>query len=174
MTESAFEPQPYSGIATFGRQPFSRDVANADVAIVGIPYDGATSYRSGARFGPRGIREQSLLLWGYHNALAVSPFIDLRVIDFGDLDIIPVDVLQTQRKIEIDAKSIIAAGTTMLTLGGDHSITLPLLRAHAQQYGPLAVVHFDAHPDTWDHEFGNNKFSHGGYGISPGSRGKVD
>lgn len=161
MTESAFEPQPYSGIATFGRQPFSRNVADAHVAIVGVPYDGATSYRSGARFGPRAIREQSLLLWGYHNALAVSPFADLRVIDFGDLDIIPVDVLQTHHRIEHDARSIIATGTTMLTLGGDHSITLPLLRAHAHKYGPLAVIHFDAHPDTWDHEFGSNKFSHG-------------
>src|ERR1700759_1947021 len=100
MTESGFEPQPYSGIATFGRQPFSRDVADAHVAIVGVPYDGATSYRSGTRFGPRAIREQSLLLWGYHNALAVAPFTSLNMIDYGDVDVVPVDVAATHAAIE--------------------------------------------------------------------------
>jgi agmatinase/guanidinopropionase len=136
-------------------------LTGVDVAVVGIPYDGATSYRSGARFGPRGIREQSLLLWGYHNGLAVAPFRALSVIDFGDLEVVPVDVMDTQRKIESEVGGIISAGPTVISLGGDHSITLPLLRAHAKKYGPLAVIHFDAHPDTWDCEFGEHKYSHG-------------
>jgi agmatinase/guanidinopropionase len=161
MSESHFESQPYSGIATFGRQRFTRDLTGVDVAVVGVPYDSATSYRSGARFGPRGIREQSLLLWGYHNALAVAPFQALSVIDYGDLDVVPVDILATQQKIESAINAIISTGTTVLTLGGDHSITLPLLRAHARRYGPLAVIHFDAHPDTWDSEFDGHKYSHG-------------
>ena len=161
MSESHFDSQPYSGIATFGKQRLTRDLTGVDVAVVGVPYDGATSYRSGARFGPRGIREQSLLLWGYHNVLAVAPFRALSVIDFGDVEVVPVDVLATQQKIEAEVGAIVSAGPTVITLGGDHSITLPLLRAHARRYGPLAVVHFDAHPDTWDCEFGNNKYSHG-------------
>lgn len=161
MSDSPFDAQPYAGIATFGRQPFRRDVRGVDVVVVGVPYDGATSYRSGARFGPRAIREQSLLLWGYHNALAVSPFRALKVIDFGDLDVVPVNVEETQRTVESQVCEIVSAGPTVLALGGDHSITLPLLRAHAKKYGPLAVIHFDAHPDTWDSEFAGSKYSHG-------------
>lgn len=161
MSASPFEAQPYSGIATFGRRPHTRELAGADVAVVGIPYDGATSYRSGTRFGPRAIREQSLLLWGYHNALGVAPFEALRVIDYGDVEVVPVDVVATHEAIEREVSPIIAAGMTVLSLGGDHSIALPLLRAHARRYGPLAVVHFDAHPDTWDSEFGGRKYSHG-------------
>ncbi len=161
MAESPFAAQPYQGIATFGRRPYTRDVSGADVAIVGVPYDGATSYRSGARFGPRAIREQSLLLWGYNNALGVAPFDVLRVVDFGDVDVVPVDILATHQAIERDVSPLVAAGVEVVTLGGDHSITLPLLRAHAAKYGPTAVVHFDAHPDTWDAEFGGQKYSHG-------------
>jgi agmatinase len=161
MAESPFPVQPYQGIATFGRRPHTREIGAADVAIVGVPYDGATSYRSGTRLGPRAIREQSLLLWGYNNALGVAPFEALRVIDYGDIDVVPVDVLATQIAIERDVKRIVAAAVRVVTLGGDHSISLPLLRAHASKYGRLAVVHFDAHPDTWDAEFGEHRYSHG-------------
>lgn len=163
MTESqnAFEAQPYYGIATFGRRPHTRDLTNVDVAIVGVPYDGSTSYRSGTRFGPRAIREQSLLLWGYNNALSVAPFKALNVIDYGDVDVVPVDVIDTHTAIENEVSPIVQAGSTVIALGGDHSIVLPLLRAHHKKYGPLAVIHFDAHPDTWDTEFGEHKYSHG-------------
>ena len=156
-----FAAQPFEGIATFARQPFARELRGVDVAVLGAPYDGATSYRSGARFGPRAIREQSLLLWGYNNALGVAPFERLRVVDYGDVAVTPVDVRETHRAIEQTATQIIASGTKLLTLGGDHSIALPLLRAHSKTHGPLAVLHFDAHPDTWDTEFGSQKFSHG-------------
>lgn len=156
-----FASQPYHGIATFGRRRHTRELRGADVAILGVPYDGATSYRSGTRFGPRAIREQSLLLWGYHNALQVAPFEALKVIDYGDVEVVPVDVVATHRAVERDAVAIIEAGTTLVALGGDHSISLPLLRAHARKHGPLALIHFDAHPDTWDCEFGEHRYSHG-------------
>ena len=159
--DTGFEAQPYWGICTFGRQPHTRDLDGVDVAIVGVPYDGSTSYRSGARFGPRAIREQSLLLWGYNNALNVAPFKALKVIDYGDVDIVPVDIVATHAAIEAEVGNIVKAGPTVISLGGDHSIALPLLRAHTRKYGRLAVIHFDAHPDTWDTEFGDHKFSHG-------------
>lgn len=158
---SGFAAQPYSGIATFGRMRHTRDLSGVDVAVVGIPYDGATSYRSGARFGPRAIREQSLLLWGYNNALRTAPFEQLRVVDYGDIDVVPVDVVATHQAIEREVGTILSRGAAVIALGGDHSITLPLLRAHHKKHGPLAVVHFDAHPDTWDREFGDRKYSHG-------------
>ena len=159
--DTGFEFQPYSGICTFGRSPHTRDVSGADVAIVGVPYDGATSYRSGARFGPRAIREQSMLLWGYNNPLGVAPFKTLKVIDYGDVEVVPVDVLATHGAINVEVSNILKENVKVITLGGDHSIALPLLQAHARKYGRLAVIHFDAHPDTWDTEFGQQKFSHG-------------
>lgn len=158
---TGFTSQPYAGIATFGRRRHARDLDGVDVAILGVPYDGATSYRSGTRFGPRAIREQSLLLWGYNNAQGVAPFETLQIIDYGDVEVVPVDVAATHRAIEAEASTILDAGTTLIALGGDHSMSLPLLRAHARKHGPLALIHFDAHPDTWDHEFGDFKYSHG-------------
>jgi agmatinase len=161
MTTSFTALPPFAGIATFGRVPLVSDVAGADVAILGVPYDSSTSYRSGTRFGPRAIREQSLLLWGYNNALGVAPFQTLKVVDAGDADVVPVDIVATHRGIQAAAAKIIDAGATLITLGGDHSITLPLLREHARKHGPVAVVHFDAHPDTWDSEYPGQPYSHG-------------
>jgi len=158
---TGFAGQPYEGICTFGRQPFQRDLSGVDVAVLGVPYDGSTSYRSGTRLGPRAIREQSMLLWGYNNALKVAPWQTLKVIDYGDATVFPVDVEDTHRAIEKQASIILQSGAKLLSLGGDHSIVLPLLRAHAKKHGPVAVLHFDAHPDTWDCEFGQHKYSHG-------------
>ena len=160
-TGSPFSAQPYQGICTFGRRPHTRELSGVDVAILGVPYDSSTSYRSGARFGPRAIREQSLLLWGYNNVQQVAPFEVLNVVDYGDADVIPVDIIATHQAIEQTAATILEAGTRLITLGGDHSISLPLLRAHHKRHGPLAVVHFDAHPDTWDEEYPTFKYSHG-------------
>lgn len=153
--------QPFSGIATFGRRPCRRDLTDCDVAVLGIPFDSGTTYRSGARFGPRAIREQSLLLWGYHPTLAVAPFEKLRVIDYGDVNVIPVDIQATHAAIEATAGTIIRSGPMLLAIGGDHSVTLPLLKATAARHGPLAVVHFDAHLDTWSEEFAGHPVSHG-------------
>ncbi len=161
MTAPVFAAQPYSGIATFGRAPLAMDSTGYDVSIVGIPYDGSVSYRSGTRFGPRAIREQSLLLWGYNNAQSVAPFKTLRIADLGDIDVIPPDIIATHREIERAATKIIATDSKLISLGGDHSISLPLLRAHAKKHGPVALIHFDAHPDTWDSEYPGQKFSHG-------------
>lgn len=161
MTSSLFTAQPYAGIATFGRAPHTASAGEAEVAILGVPYDSSTSYRSGTRFGPRAIREQSLLLWGYNNVLGVFPFRDLKLVDAGDVDVVPVDILATHRQIEAAADRWLTAGTSLVTLGGDHSITLPLLRSHARLHGPMAVVHFDAHPDTWDSEYPGQRYSHG-------------
>lgn len=174
MNEPVFAAQPYSGIATFGRAPYSTDVAGADVAILGVPYDSSTSYRSGARFGPRAIREQSLLLWGYNNAQRVAPFRSLKVVDCGDVDVIPPDIGATHRQIELTADRILREGVRLVTLGGDHSISLPLLRAHAKQHGPMALVHFDAHPDTWDSEYPGQKYSHGTPFIRAIEEGLID
>ena len=161
MSDPVFAAQPYSGIATFGRVPFASQPIDCDVSIVGIPYDGSTSYRSGTRFGPRAIREQSLLLWGYNNSQHVAPFKTLKTVDLGDLDVIPPDIIATHQEIERGASRIISAGSTLISLGGDHSISLPLLRAHARKFGPMALIHFDAHPDTWDSEYPGQKYSHG-------------
>jgi agmatinase/guanidinopropionase len=153
--------QPYEGIPTFGRRPHTRDLTGVDVVVAGVPYDSSTSYRSGCRFGPRAIREQSLLLWGYNNALGVAPFEKLRIVDYGDLNVVPGDVVATQRSVAAEATTILDAGCTLFTLGGDHSISLPLLRGNARRHGKVAVIHLDAHPDTWDREFGDLKYSHG-------------
>ncbi len=155
------ELQPFAGIPSFMRRPVTRDLAGVDVAIVGVPFDSGTSYRSGARFGPRQIRAASLLLWGYHNPLAVKPLDVLNVIDYGDVDVIPPSIVDTMHHIEAEVGALVQAGVTVLALGGDHSISLPLLRAHARRYGPLGVVHFDSHPDTWETEFGGRPYSHG-------------
>ncbi|OYW19097.1 MAG: agmatinase [Planctomycetales bacterium 12-60-4] len=167
-------PLPFSGIATFARAPYATSPTGADVAILGIPYDSSTSNRSGTRFGPRAIREQSLLLWGYNNAQQVAPFKELKLVDLGDADVIPVDILATHRAIESAAKRVIDQPATLITLGGDHSISLPLLRAHHAKYGPLAVVHFDAHPDTWDSEYPGHKYSHGTPFVRALEEGLID
>jgi agmatinase/guanidinopropionase len=155
------ELQPFAGITSFMRCPVTRALDGVDVAIVGVPFDGGTSYRSGTRFGPRKIREASLLLWGYNNPLAVRPLDKLRVVDYGDVDVIPPAITDTMHNIETEVGQVLDAGVRVLALGGDHSISLPLLRAHARRHGPLGLVHFDSHPDTWETEFGGRPYSHG-------------
>jgi len=143
------ELEAFAGIPTFMRQPASRDLKGVDVAIVGIPFDGgAASYRSGTRMGPRKIRESSLVVWGYNRVLEVGPLDVLKLVDYGDIAIQPPNIEATMGLIVRDAQSIINAGIGMISLGGDHSISYPLLKAHAAKYGPLAVVHFDSHCDT--------------------------
>jgi agmatinase/guanidinopropionase len=153
--------EPFGGITTFMRQTASREFDGIDVAIVGVPFDSGTSYRSGTRFGPRKIREASLLLWGYNQVMKVAPTDQLRIVDYGDVDVIPVDIQATMQAITGEVDAILEKDVTVAALGGDHSITLPLLRAHAKKFGQLAVVHFDSHPDTWDFEYPSQPYSHG-------------
>ena len=163
MTNDAYgaEMQPFAGIASFMRRPVTRAVRAGDVAVLGIPYDSGTSYRSGARFGPRAIREASLQLWGYNNALQVKPLEHLNVVDAGDADVIPPSIEQTYHNIQAEAGELIGLSATIIALGGDHSISLPLLRAHHARHGPLSVIHIDAHPDTWPNEYEGIPYSHG-------------
>jgi agmatinase len=153
--------EPFHGIATFMRLPASQELDGIDVAIVGIPFDSGTTYRGGTRFGPRKIRESSLLIWGYNQVLRVFPTRELSVIDYGDIEVIPVNIASTMDNITDTVQHILEQPVTVIALGGDHSVSLPLLRAHASRYGKLAVVHFDSHPDTWDAEFQNHPYSHG-------------
>ena len=153
--------EPFHGITTFMRLPASRDLAGVDVAIVGIPFDSGTSYRSGTRFGPRRIRESSLMIWGFNRVLNVSPTDQLKIVDYGDVSVIPVDIRSTMDNITAEVQYILDQGAKVVALGGDHSISLPLLRAHASKYNKLAVVHFDSHPDTWDEEYDDQPYSHG-------------
>jgi agmatinase/guanidinopropionase len=140
----------YAGIPSFMRLPVTRELDDVDVAIMGIPYDsGAASWRSGARFGPRHIRANSLQLWGYHRLLDVGPLQVLHVVDYGDVDVEPTRIDVTSDRIVAMTQEILAANTQVIALGGDHSVTYSLLKAHAAKHGPLAVVHFDSHTDTY-------------------------
>jgi agmatinase/guanidinopropionase len=153
--------EPYHGIPTFMRLPASREFEGIDVAMVGIPFDSGASHRAGTRFGPRKIREASLLLWGYNQVLGVAPTDELAIVDYGDVSTIAVDINATMQNITSEVGAILEKGVTVVALGGDHSISLPLLRAHASRFGPPAVIHFDSHPDTWDWEFKDQPYSHG-------------
>jgi agmatinase/guanidinopropionase len=144
----------YAGIPSFLRQPATRDLEGVDVAIVGIPFDsGATGYRSGTRLGPRKIREASLIMWGYNPNLKVAPLDVLKIVDYGDVAVVPVNIEATMQAVTTEVAAVLAQGPGIVALGGDHSITLPLLRAHAEKFGPLAVIHFDSHRDTEPGEF---------------------
>ena len=148
----------YTGLRTYARCPAATDWENADVAVIGVPFDTATSFRSGPRFGPAAIREASLLLRPWHPGLAVDVFGTLSVIDGGDLDITPGNAEKTTAQIADGLAPVIDGGATPLVLGGDHSIVLGELRAHARRHGPVAVVLLDAHADTWDAYYGERYF----------------
>jgi agmatinase len=150
----------FGQIATFMLLPVAQSAAELDVALLGIPYDGGVSYRTGARFGPRAIREQSSLIRTWNPVLKVHPFQRLRVADCGDVDVVPISIERTFAQVEKAVDNVVRAGARPLIAGGDHSVTLPILRSLARRHGPLSLVHFDAHPDTWDQYFGS-RFFHG-------------
>ena len=150
----------YGGEATFARLPRLQDVARADVAIVGVPFDSGVSYRPGARFGPSHIRESSRLLRPYNPALQVPVFANQQVADAGDLAVNPFSIDEAIGTIERGARALLEQAPFVLTLGGDHTVALPMLRAVSAVHGPVAVVHFDAHLDTWDTYFGA-AYTHG-------------
>ncbi|GFG49304.1 hypothetical protein MAGR_07450 [Mycolicibacterium agri] len=143
----------YAGFSTFARLPRIGDVPSYDVAVVGIPFDAGVSYRPGARFGPAHVRQCSRVLRPYHPQLEVSPFASQQVVDAGDIACTPFDIATAVGQIEEQASALIADGARLITIGGDHTIAYPLLRAHHRRYGPVALVHFDAHLDTWDTYF---------------------
>jgi len=149
------QQQPkFAGIKTFMRLPHTQTIKGIDFAVAGVPWDGATSYRTGQRLGPDAIRKVSVTLRPFNLALDVDIFEHCRGIDYGDLPVIPGYIEDTYAKIEADLGPVVAAGIIPVLMGGDHSITLPELRAVAKTHGPVALIHFDSHTDTNDQYFG--------------------
>jgi agmatinase len=147
---------PYAGPVSFARRPFTQDLEGVDIAVVGIPFDLGTTYRPGARLGPRAIREQSVFVgqypWG-HWPWELNLFEEYQVIDWGDIPMTVFWAGYPSRMVDDvrrEVGSLAARGVSVLGLGGDHMIAYPLLAAVAERHGPLSLVHFDAHSDTWD------------------------
>jgi agmatinase len=150
----------FAGHSTFARLPRLEDVDHFDVAVVGVPFDAGVTYRSGARFGPACIRQGSRLLRPYNPALDVSPFAGVQVVDAGDIAANPFDIDDALTQIQQGVQHLSFGGRNVVILGGDHTIALPALRALHSQHGPIAMVHFDAHLDTWDTYF-HAPYTHG-------------
>ena len=150
----------FAGPDTFARLPRLEDVGSAQVAVVGVPFDAGVSFRPGARFGPTAIRAGSKLLRPYHSSLDVEPWRRQQVADAGDIACNPFDIAQAVAQIEAAARGLLERVDRLVALGGDHTIALPLLRATHARRGPIALVHFDAHLDTWDTYFGA-PYTHG-------------
>ncbi|WP_413805055.1 agmatinase [Streptomyces sp. OE57] len=150
----------FTGPATFGRVPRLDQVGIADIAVVGVPFDAGVSYRPGARFGANAVREASRQLRPYNPALDVYPFHYAQVADAGDITANPHNIDQAVESVEAGADALLSTGAQLMTLGGDHTIALPLLRSVARRHGPVALLHFDAHLDTWDSHFGA-QYTHG-------------
>ena len=150
----------YTEPATFARLPRIDQVPSADVSIVGVPFDSGVSYRPGARFGPGHVRAASKLLRPFNPALGVEPFANQQVVDAGDIAVNPFDIDDAIATIDSSITDLRRDGATVLTIGGDHTIALPILRSLSRDHGKIAVLHFDAHLDTWDTYFGA-PYTHG-------------
>jgi guanidinopropionase len=161
-------PQPVSGtvvprfgdVATFMRLPVFRDPAEVEIGMVGVPWDGGTTNRPGARHGPRQMRDLSTMMRRVHHVTGVAPYELAKCGDLGDASVNPASLDDSLVRIEKHFARIHAAGTVPLSAGGDHLVTLPIFRAIARDR-PLGMVHFDAHSDTWDTYFGGYKYTHG-------------
>ncbi len=150
----------FAGHATFMRLPAVASAVGLDIALVGIPWDGGTTNRAGARHGPREVRNYSSLMRSTHHVFKTEPFKIANIADVGDVAVNPIDLMDGLRLIEEGIAEIVAAGAIPLSVGGDHLTTLPVLRAVAKS-GPVGLIHFDAHSDTNDTYFGDNPYTHG-------------
>lgn len=165
----------YSGALSFLRRRYTKDLKGVDVAVTGIPLDTATTHRPGARFGPRGLREASSnLAWERPYGCAFNPLDRLSVVDYGDClwdhgrpEMIPA-------AIEAHIAGILEAGVVPVSLGGDHFLSFPVLRAMAKQHGTLSLIHFDAHSDTWNDAEGDGRVDHGTMFYHAVKEGLVD
>ena len=144
----------FAGPPTFALLPRRDEVSRCDVAVVGVPFDSGVSYRPGARFGPAAVRQGSRLLRPWHPGLQVAPFGAQQVADAGDIACNPFDISEAVDQIDAAATALLDESGHLLTIGGDHTIAYPLLRVTRQRFGPVALVHFDAHLDTWQTYFG--------------------
>ncbi|MDH3702132.1 MAG: agmatinase [Alphaproteobacteria bacterium] len=168
MADNTNRPEPpdlgttprFAGIASFMRLPVVTDFGTIDIALAGVPWDGGTTNRPGARHGPREIRNQSSLLRRINHATGLAPYELCRVGDVGDGPVNPINLMDTLERLQGFFTDIVQAGAAPLSAGGDHLITLPILRALAARW-PLGMVHFDAHSDTTDSYFGGEKYTHG-------------
>jgi agmatinase len=150
----------FSGLATFMRLPHVPKASELDIALIGIPYDGGTTYRPGPRFGPRHVRDQSAIIRPWNPVLNLNPFEKFRVADYGDLSINPLSIDDTFQRITSQLDEVLKAGARTACVGGDHSILLPILRSIHKRFGPVGLIQFDAHNDTWAGYFGS-PHSHG-------------
>jgi agmatinase len=163
----------YGGALSFLRRRYTRDLGGVDVAVSGIPFDSSVTYRSGCRLGPRAIRAASVQLAELKAfPFGFDPFDTLSVVDWGDCMLDPHHPETVPGDIEAHAAAIIETGTKMLTFGGDHFVAYPLLKAHAKKYGPLALIQFDAHCDTWEDD--NSRLDHGTMFARAANEGIVD
>jgi len=163
----------FAGVPSFMRRRYSRDLAGVDVAVLGIPFDAAVSNRPGARFGPQGVRRASSILCGDPNfPFGFDIFETLAVVDYGDVAFDYGRHGEIPGHIKATADAILAAGCHLFSIGGDHFVTWPLLQAHAERHGPLAMVHFDAHQDTWDDD--GDRLDHGTLMARAAKSGVID
>jgi agmatinase len=161
LTGAATDPT-YAGALSFMRRRYGKDIAGADAVVWGVPFDAAVSNRPGARFGPQAIRRASAIFDNDPQyPFGIDLFEHLAVVDYGDCLLDYGNHSETPARIEREAAQIIASGAFLLTMGGDHFVTWPLLKAHAARHGPLALVQFDAHQDTWDDD--GNRIDHGSF-----------
>lgn len=163
----------FAGSPTFFRLPYQSELGGLDVAITGIPFDGGASFRPGARFGPRAIREMSSLLRPFNRVLAVDPFHVLNCADVGDCPVNPFNAVESLELISRRIQETLRAGAMPVSFGGDHLVALGILRGIAARRGPVAVLQIDAHLDTWDSYFGN-KYTHGSFMKRAIEEGLVD
>lgn len=157
--DAAIVPR-FGAIPTFMRLPHIPDPSRLDIALIGVPWDGGTTNRAGARHGPREIRNMSSFMRKVHHVSRIAPYELARIADLGDAPVNPIDLMDSLARIERFFASVHAAGAIPLSVGGDHLITLPIFRAIARER-PIGMVHFDAHSDTNDHYFGDNRYTHG-------------
>ncbi len=157
--DAALVPR-FGAIPTFMRLPHVPDPAKLDIALIGVPWDGGTTNRAGARHGPREIRNMSSFMRKVHHVSRIAPYDLARIADLGDAPVNPIDLMDTLKRVETFYAKVHAAGALPLSAGGDHLITLPIYRAIAKGR-PIGMVHFDAHSDTNDRYFGDNKYTHG-------------
>jgi guanidinopropionase len=157
--DAAVTPR-FGAIPTFMRLPYITDPTRVDIALVGVPWDGGTTNRAGARHGPREIRNMSSFMRKVHHVSRIAPYELARVADLGDAPVNPIDLMDSLRRIEGFFATLHAAGVLPLSAGGDHLVTLPIYRAIARAR-PVGMIHFDAHSDTNDRYFGDNMYTHG-------------
>ena len=169
----AFE-NAFAGATSFLRRTYTKDLNGVDVAVTGVPFDQAVTHRTGTRFGPRAIREASTLQpYDPPHGWGTDPLSELTVIDYGDLAFDYAKVADFPARLSDHIRPILAAGAASVTLGGDHFITLPILRAYAEAFGPMSVIHFDAHSDLWrDDDF--SRIDHGTMMYKAVKSGLVD